>query len=153
MSILSKGTDWDLLVDLKKKLVFPQDIVITTQRPDMVLLSRKSKRVFLIELTVPWEDRLQLSHLLKKDKYQDLVDEAMLQGWHALCFPIEVGCRGFPSSNLQFMFKQIGLSSVRLKRALKDIGGTAESCSRWLWLRRNLEWCPAVSNTIAAPLK
>ena len=153
VSILSKGTDWDLLVDLKKKLVFPQDIVITTQRPDMVLLSRKSKRVFLIELTVPWEDRLQLSHLLKKDKYQDLVDEAMLQGWHALCFPIEVGCRGFPSSNLQFMFKQIGLSSVRLKRALKDIGGTAESCSRWLWLRRNLEWCPAVSNTVAAPRK
>ena len=35
-SILDTGSVWELRVDLRKKLVFP-DIVTTTLRPDMVL--------------------------------------------------------------------------------------------------------------------
>ena len=35
-SIFDTGSDWELRVDLRKKLVFP-DIVTTTLRPDMVL--------------------------------------------------------------------------------------------------------------------
>lgn len=32
----------------------------------------------IVELTVPWEDRLAISHQLKKAKYQDLIDEALV---------------------------------------------------------------------------
>uniref|UniRef100_A0A8C2D371 Polynucleotide kinase 3'-phosphatase n=1 Tax=Cyprinus carpio TaxID=7962 RepID=A0A8C2D371_CYPCA len=57
--------------------------------PDMVLLSRSTKTIIVAELTVPWEERLATSYQLKKAKYQDLVDEAVVKRWHATSYPIE----------------------------------------------------------------
>ncbi len=142
-SILSRATDWELQVDLRKKLVFPQDVAVTTLRPDMVMLSRSTKTIYIVELTVPWEDRLEISHKLKATKYQDLVDEAHIKGWQATLFPIEVGCRGFPSSSTRYLLKQLGLLPTHLKKAIKAIGATAETCSRWVWLKRRETWSTA----------
>ncbi len=57
--ILATASDWQLLVDLEQQLKFPNHIVTTTLRPDVVLLSESTKQVVLLELTVPWEDRLE----------------------------------------------------------------------------------------------
>lgn len=43
-------------VDLKKQLKFLEEI---TLKPDIVLWSRASKQVVLLELTVPWEERME----------------------------------------------------------------------------------------------
>ena len=80
---LQGASDWELRVDLKRKLVFLQDVAVTSLRPDMVLLSRNTKTIIVAELTAPWEERLATSYQLNKAKYQDLVDEAVLKGWHA----------------------------------------------------------------------
>lgn len=48
---------------------------MTTFRTDMVLLYRSTKTILVVELTVPWEDRLAIFHELKKAKYQDLIDK------------------------------------------------------------------------------
>lgn len=61
---LQGASDWELSVDLKRKLV---------------LLSRNSKTIIVAELTVPWEERLATSHKLKKAKYQYLVVEAVFK--------------------------------------------------------------------------
>ena len=45
--------------DLKKQLKFPEEIAHTNLRPDIVLWSRGTKQVVLIELTVPWEERIE----------------------------------------------------------------------------------------------
>ena len=45
-----------LEVDLDRKLRFPE-IVPTNLRPDMVLWSAAMKKIVIIELTVPWEER------------------------------------------------------------------------------------------------
>lgn len=76
--MLHKTTYWELRVDLNKKLVFPQEVMVTMLQPDMILLSRSSNTIILAELTVPWEDRLAISHHMKKAKCQDLVEEAGL---------------------------------------------------------------------------
>lgn len=34
-SILHRASDWELSVDLKRKLVFPQDVAVTSLQPDM----------------------------------------------------------------------------------------------------------------------
>ncbi len=73
-SSLQRASDWELGVDLKRKLVFLSDMAVTYLRPDMVLLSRSMKTIIITELTVPWEERLATSHQLKKAKYQYLVD-------------------------------------------------------------------------------
>lgn len=141
--ILQRASDWEMRVDLKKKLVFPQDVAVTSLRPDMVLLSRSTKTIIVAELTVPWEERLDTSHQLKKAKYQDLIDEAALKGWHAVLFPIEVGCRGFPAKSIRHFLQRMGLDAKQLKKASGDIAAAAESSSRWLWLRRAHTWNPS----------
>ena len=57
--------DWRLLVDLDGKLRVPHKIVETELRPDMLLISDSTKRMGLIELTVPSEDRVEVAGELK----------------------------------------------------------------------------------------
>lgn len=142
-SVLQRASDWELRVDLRKKLVFPQEVVATPLRPDIVLLSKSTKTIIIAELTVPWEERLATSHQLKKAKYQDLVDEAILKGWHATSYPIEVGCRGFPAKSVRYFLQSVGLEPKQLKKATRDIAAAAESSSRWLWLKRAHSWNPS----------
>lgn len=49
-SVFDTGRDWELRVDLDRKLAF-QDIVETTLRPDLVLWSKQAKTVVASELT------------------------------------------------------------------------------------------------------
>ncbi len=69
-SSLQQASDWELRVDLRRKLVFPQDVAVTSLQPDMVLLSRSTKTITVAELTVPWKERLATSHQLKKSQVQ-----------------------------------------------------------------------------------
>ena len=50
-SILGGTSEWNIEVDLGKRIVFP-DMVQTTLRPDIVLWSKTGKNVIVIELTV-----------------------------------------------------------------------------------------------------
>lgn len=59
-----------------------------------------SSTILVAELTVPWEDRLAIAHQLKKAKHEDLIEEALVKGWQATLFPIEVGCHGFPVTSV-----------------------------------------------------
>ena len=60
--ILAMANDWTLLVDLKRQLRFPEDIVPTNLRPDIVIFSKESKVCVIMELTVPWEERIEEAH-------------------------------------------------------------------------------------------
>lgn len=53
---LSAARDWEMRVDLSQKLIFPPEITVTNLRPDPILWSRSCQHVFIVELTVPWED-------------------------------------------------------------------------------------------------
>ncbi|KAI2644199.1 Renalase [Labeo rohita] len=64
--LLSTAGDWQLKVDLGRQLKFPDHITSTTLRPDMVLTSESTKQVVLLELTVPWEDRIEEAFERKK---------------------------------------------------------------------------------------
>ena len=98
--LLHTASDWKLQVDSKERLVFPQEVVTTTLRPDIVITFSSTKCIILVELTVPWEDRIEESHQIKGQKYDHIVTEAIQNGWQAYCFPVEVGCRGFPAKSL-----------------------------------------------------
>ena len=45
---------WKLAADLQDSLVFP--LVITAQRPDLVVWCEEMRKAIIMELTVPWED-------------------------------------------------------------------------------------------------
>ena len=58
--ILTATNDWLLLIDLETQLMFQQEIALTDLRPDLVIWSRKANTVMVGELTVPWEDNIEL---------------------------------------------------------------------------------------------
>ncbi|VDI00806.1 Hypothetical predicted protein [Mytilus galloprovincialis] len=52
-----------------------------------------SKKVVIIELTVPWEERCGVANERKRAKYDGLLAECRDRGWQTWNFPVEVGCR------------------------------------------------------------
>ena len=123
-------------VDVDKKLIFPQCIATTTLRPDIVLWSQSSRQVAMVELTVPWEERTEEAHHLKKTKYSELQEECKSNGWKAWVLPVEIGCRGFPAQSAWSTLRILGVTGQKRKAAIQDITQAAEKASCWLWMRR-----------------
>ncbi|XP_038154112.1 uncharacterized protein LOC119791846 [Cyprinodon tularosa] len=138
--LLAMAQDWELMADLGKQLKFPENVAITSLRPDVVLTSATSKQVVLLELTVPWEDRIEEANERKRAKYSDLVEQCRLNGWRARCEPIEVGCRGFAGQSLCRVYSMLGITGASKRRAIKEATEAAEVASRWLWIRRGDPW-------------
>lgn len=65
-----------MLVNLRKLLRFIPAIVDTRLLPDILLVSRKTKHVVMLELTVPLADQIAR----QKNKYQQLVQECQEKG-------------------------------------------------------------------------
>ena len=142
-SILDEARNWEMRVDLKEQLKFTEEVAHTTLRPDIVIWSRTPKRVILVELTVPWEERTEEAFELKKAKYQELADVCKEGGWKTWIFPVEVGCRGFPAQSAWKMYGALGVKGRARKAAVHSLAKAAERASSWLWLRRgNPEWKP-----------
>ena len=55
--ILSTAADWLMQADIRGRTTLPHDILVTGQRPDIVLWSTLLRQVGTLELTVPWEER------------------------------------------------------------------------------------------------
>ena len=131
------------MADLGKKLKFPKEVAHTTLRPDIVIWSKTPKRVILVELTVPWEERVDEAYETKKAKYEDLASTCRDRGWKTWIFPVEVGCRGFPSQSVWKMMGAMGIKGKTRKSSVKALAKAAERASSWLWLRRNEQtWKP-----------
>lgn len=76
LSSLNAARDWQMRVDLVQRLTPPQ----TTLRPGIILWSNSCQPVYIIELTVPWEDALEEAFERKKLRYSNLAAEAEDKG-------------------------------------------------------------------------
>ena len=132
-SYLDGASDWKLMVDLDRNLKFPKEVAETNQRPDMILMSSSTKRIGLIELTVPSEERIEVSGELKKARYAPLQEQGKANGWRVQIWAIEVGCKGFPAASMASFLKDIGLTGSERTQSLKIIGEIAENASRRVW--------------------
>ena len=109
--------------------------MLSNLRPDILVTSKSSKIILLIELTVPWEDRIDEAHEHKMSEYEPIVTEARNKNWKAQYFAVEVGCRGFPGKSLAWMLRKIGVPSAQHKKAIGEIADVTARCSRWIWLQ------------------
>ena len=124
--------DWKLLVDSGRQLVFPTEIATTTLRPDLVLWSPCLKKVYIIKLTVPWDEAYERKHL----RYAELVAEAQHRGWNTEVRPVEVGCRGFVAASTTKLLRDLGIRGQSQRLAIKAASEAAERSSQWLWMKR-----------------
>ena len=140
---LGSARDWRLLVDLEQRLCFPAEIAITNLRPDLVLWSPSLRSVYIIELTVPWEDNVGEAYERKKLRYAELAADAEQRGWKACVRPVEVGCRGFVGRSATSLLKEMGINGQAQRQTIKALSSAAERASQWLWIRRrDNSWAP-----------
>ena len=131
--LLAEYEDWQMVTDLGGMMSFPQHIAITNLRPDIVAWSDQGKEVLLVELTVPWEENMEVAHERKMAKYDPLRMDIERKGWKCRVLPIEMGCRGYASRALIAYLRGIGLSASELKKTTKELEAAAESASSWIW--------------------
>ena len=133
---LNAARDWEMRVDLSQRLIFPLEIAATNLRPDLVLWSKSVRRVYIVELTVPWEEAIDEAFERKRLRYANLAAEAEERGWNVKVWPVEVGCRGFVASSTTRLLKEVGIRGQAQRRAIKELATAAERSSHWLWLKR-----------------
>lgn len=143
LGLLTTAADWQLQVDLGKQLKFPAKITSTRLRPDMIIMSESTKQLIMLELTVPWEERMEEANERKRAKYQELVEECRNQGWRTICEPLEVGCRGFAGRSLCKVLSVLGLTGEAKRKAIRSATEAAEKATRWLWIKRADPWASA----------
>ena len=116
------SNDLEFLFDLgDSQLLFPPEIAVTTQRPDIVIFSRSKKAVLFVELMVPLEDHVATGHTQKEKRYAGLVQQCTENGRFAHCFAVEVGCLGF-------LLKKPNWRNVEKKESTDDLAMFHHPC-------------------------
>jgi hypothetical protein len=140
--LLSNANDWKLLVDLHHlPIIFPTEIYVTDERPDVVIWSATTKTVLLLELTSPSEEAMESANIRKSARYTPLSVLIKLEGWKCSVFPFEVGARGFVGRSTYSMLRQVGFSPHAASKVCKDCSLTAAFCSYSIWNHRvNRKW-------------
>lgn len=67
--LLYTADDRQLQADLGEQLKFPQYITMTKLQPDMIITPEASKQLIMLELTLPWEERINKTNKRKCVKY------------------------------------------------------------------------------------
>jgi len=67
------------------------------------------KKVFIIELIVPWEDSVDKAYERKQLRYPELAAEAQDRGWKTEVHPVEVGCGGFVAVSTTRLLGDLGI--------------------------------------------
>ena len=110
----------------------PADILCTLERPDIVILDRNLKKIYLLELTCSFENNIESAHISKRRKYQDLKKDLEAQKYSVTLLPFEIGSRGYVTkrnrTELQNIFK-LTQTKVKSGNLFKGASKIALLCS------------------------
>ena len=132
-NLLGLGDNWKVSADLPGwRNDYPKIISSKGLRPDIVLFSKETSKVILVELTIPFESRLEQSHDYKTSKYEDLKKELEKEGLSVIVKAVEIGARGFIAGTLYQFLGQIGINrrnrSKRNNRKLFNVDMEEKKC-------------------------
>jgi len=142
-NLLQSAQRWEMEVDLGRKVHFPEVVLSTMLRPDIIMWSPEGGKIILVELTVPWEEGCEEAAESKKAKYQQLVEDCRDKGWMVWLMTVEVGCRGFSAQSAWNLLTKVGLRGHLRKAAIRRLGEASERASCWLWHKgEDISWKP-----------
>ena len=110
----------------------PPDVLVTSFRPDLVIIDRNKKSIELLELTCSFETNIESAHLRKTKNYNDLKVDLEKAGWTVFLVPFEIGSRGLMTRrNRDSLIKVLKRNSIKLKHALifKELTKISLLCS------------------------
>ena len=101
----------------------PPSLVVTTLKPDIVIVDKNKKEVSMFELTVPSETRIEISNKLKLDKYKHFTTD--IQNHKVTVTPFEIGAsQGYISHENKTALHSLHKfcqSDIKLKKFQKNI--------------------------------
>lgn len=101
----------------------PPDILVTTQRPDLVIVDREQQNMYILELTVCFESNRTNAHKFKDGKYEHLLSELVSCGYTPHYCAVEVGSRGTicyeSKQDIKLFLQNITTSGKIANRTLK----------------------------------
>ena len=123
--------------DISDNYCFPNHIVPSELRPDLVWWDDSRKTLCLTELTVCYDTNFEEAALRKSSKYEALAERARANGYQATVLTIQMGSRGVPdydsfsklATMLKFKKKEMSALLERVIRAAL-IGSFTIWCSR-----------------------
>ncbi len=87
-------------VDLgEKPWTIPPDLILTNDRPDLVVIDNIKRCISILELTVPFENNVNRNHEYKCHKYEHLCIDLERLSLYVKYFAIEIGCRAVISDS------------------------------------------------------
>ena len=110
----------------------PPDILVILSRPDLVIINRNIKHVYLLELTCSFERNILAAHQRKSTKYISLKNYIESAGYTCFLIPFEIGSRGHVTSgnrmNIVNTFIQNKINTNALK-CIKQLSKISLLCS------------------------
>ncbi|GFO29350.1 reverse transcriptase [Plakobranchus ocellatus] len=135
--LLDGCDDWVVSADLPEWERHPDVIRKTALRPDIVIHSASTQQIIMVELTVPYESRMEEAHAFKEGKYLHLTKELKKDGYESKVMPVEFSARGFVGSLAYGLLSKPSIGGNKRTKVLRLLTKTAENSSRWIWSRRN----------------
>ena len=121
----------------------PPDLVLTEQKPDLVIIDRSTipTKVVLLELTVPWDssENFKAAYERKTARYERLAGDLREKGYNTANLPLEIGCRGVLNARNSVVLETLcNLIRIPGRQKLKGaLGRIALLGSYRIWLARN----------------
>ncbi|CAH2075369.1 unnamed protein product, partial [Iphiclides podalirius] len=97
------------------------DRTIVANKPDIVVMDRAQSRVFLVDITIPYDENLVKAETDKKTKYLDLAHEVtdMWGGVPTEIIPIVVSANGLIPISLSKHLRRLGLRDGSLQAQMQ----------------------------------
>jgi hypothetical protein len=141
--LLTFANDWKVLVDYEhQKTVFPPNIFSTSQRPDVVIWSRMTRKVVILELTCCAEEGIRAAQLRKQVRYHELVENINANNWNAELLTIEIGARGLIGHDTFRAFVRLGLTPQSATTLCKTLSVVVARCSYAICLAQDSKVVP-----------
>lgn len=138
--LLLLARDWEVRADLPDlcdggRVEFLDSFLVTSARPDILVISEREKIIIIIELTVPHERNMQARAEFKSDKYADLL--GMDADWTVYLFTQEHGALlGTANETVDRCWRRLGFKRWEAKRATAACMQVAANCSARIWFSR-----------------
>ena len=137
LGVLDSASDWNLEFDLDGMLVVPVFLAVSTLRLDILLFSRSTKKVIIIELTCPCEQDMSQWHEEKSQKYYPLCCSIRPNGWSVYFYATEVGALDFCAESVRSCLRSLGFNNRLCGKTLQTLSSVSLRCSFEIWLCRN----------------
>ena len=125
-------------VDISDNYCFPVHIIPTDLRPDLVWWDDTKKSLCLTELTICYETNFDDAALRKSAKYEDLAEQARLNGYNTTILTLQVGSRGVPDyPSFARLVAMLQMPNKELKLLLQRVIKAALIGSFTIWCSRN----------------